>query len=83
MATDGFVHLHNHTEYSMLDGAARIEELVIAAKADGQKALGITDHGNLYGVIEFYEVCRTVSYTHLIKKAGQRLRFAQVIGREK
>ena len=46
---DGFVHLHNHTEYSMLDGAARVEELVAAAVADGQRALGITDHGNLYG----------------------------------
>ena len=66
MATDGFVHLHNHTEYSMLDGAARIEELVIAAKADGQKALGITDHGNLYGVIEFYEVCRKHDITPII-----------------
>jgi len=55
---EGFVHLHNHTEYSMLDGAARVEELVLAAKADGQSALGITDHGNLYGVIDFYETCR-------------------------
>jgi DNA polymerase-3 subunit alpha len=55
---DGFVHLHNHTEYSMLDGAARIEEMVDAAVADGQGAIGITDHGNLYGVIEFFEACR-------------------------
>jgi DNA polymerase-3 subunit alpha len=55
---EGFVHLHNHTEYSMLDGAARVEELVLAAKADGQRAIGITDHGNLYGVIDFYEACR-------------------------
>ena len=55
---EGFVHLHNHTEYSMLDGAARVEEMVLAAKADGQRAIGITDHGNLYGVIDFYEACR-------------------------
>ena len=55
---DGFVHLHNHTEYSMLDGAARLEEMVLAAKADGQTAIGITDHGNLYGAIDFYETCR-------------------------
>ncbi len=54
---EGFVHLHNHTEYSMLDGAARIEDLVVAAKADGQNAIAITDHGNLYGVIDFYETC--------------------------
>ncbi len=55
---ESFVHLHNHTEYSMLDGAARVEEMVLAAKADGQAAIGITDHGNLYGVIDFYESCR-------------------------
>jgi DNA polymerase-3 subunit alpha len=63
---EGFVHLHNHTEYSMLDGAARVEELVLAAKADGQKALGITDHGNLYGVIDFYEACRKHGVTPII-----------------
>jgi DNA polymerase III subunit alpha len=63
---DGFVHLHNHTEYSMLDGAARVEDLVLAAKADGQRALGITDHGNLYGVIEFYETCRRHGVTPII-----------------
>ena len=55
---ESFVHLHNHTEYSMLDGAARVEEMVLAAKADGQRAIGITDHGNLYGVIDFYETCK-------------------------
>ncbi|MGC2484699.1 MAG: DNA polymerase III subunit alpha [Acidimicrobiales bacterium] len=54
---EGFVHLHNHTEYSMLDGAARVDEMVLAAKADGQNAIAITDHGNLYGVIDFYQSC--------------------------
>jgi DNA polymerase-3 subunit alpha len=63
---DGFVHLHNHTEYSMLDGAARVEELVLAAKADGQRAIGITDHGNLYGVIDFYEAARRHGLTPII-----------------
>ena len=63
---DSFVHLHNHTEYSMLDGAARVEELVLAAKADGQGALGITDHGNMYGVIDFYETCRKNGVTPII-----------------
>ena len=53
--SEEFVHLHNHTEFSMLDGAARVDELVSAAAADGQRALAITDHGNLYGVIDFYE----------------------------
>ncbi len=66
MAADGFVHLHNHTEYSMLDGAARIEEMVQAAINDGQRAIGITDHGNMYGVIEFYETCRKLGVTPII-----------------
>ena len=64
--TEGFVHLHNHTEYSMLDGAARVDELVLAAKADGQGAIAITDHGNLYGVIDFYEACRKHGVTPII-----------------
>ncbi len=55
---DSFTHLHVHTEYSMLDGAARLSQLVAAAVADGQPALGITDHGNMYGVLEFYSECR-------------------------
>ena len=50
----------------MLDGAARIEEMVLAAKADGQTAIGITDHGNLYGIIEFYETCRKHGITPIL-----------------
>ena len=55
---DSFTHLHVHTEFSMLDGAARLDELVAKAVADGQPALGITDHGNMYGVLEFFKECR-------------------------
>src|SRR6188472_2956973 len=55
---DSFTHLHVHTEFSMLDGAARLDELVAKAVADGQPALGITDHGNMYGTLEFYKECR-------------------------
>jgi DNA polymerase III subunit alpha len=55
---DSFTHLHVHTEYSMLDGAARLDDLVAAAAADGQPALGMTDHGNMYGVLEFYKECK-------------------------
>ena len=55
---DSFTHLHVHTEFSMLDGAARLDELVAKAVQDGQPALGITDHGNMYGVLEFYKECR-------------------------
>jgi len=57
-ATKSFAHLHTHTEYSMLDGASRLGDLVAAAVADGQPALGITDHGNMYGVLDFYAACR-------------------------
>ena len=55
--TRSFVHLHTHTEFSMLDGAARIPDAVAAAVNDGQPALGITDHGNMYGVLDFYKGC--------------------------
>ncbi|MBX3313608.1 MAG: DNA polymerase III subunit alpha [Actinobacteria bacterium] len=55
---DSFTHLHVHTEYSMLDGAARIDDVVAAAAADGQPALGITDHGNMYGILPFYKSCK-------------------------
>ena len=58
MAQGSFAHLHTHTEFSMLDGAARVDELVAAAAADGQPALAITDHGNMYGVLDFYRACR-------------------------
>ncbi len=54
---DGFVHLHNHTEYSMLDGAAKIKPMVAEAVRLGQPALGITDHGYLFGAYEFYKEC--------------------------
>ena len=50
-----FVHLHVHTEYSLLDGACRIKELVKSAAAKGQKALAITDHGVMYGAVDFYK----------------------------
>ena len=55
--TDSFTHLHVHTEFSMLDGAARLDEMVAKAVADGQPAIGMTDHGNMYGTLEFYKEC--------------------------
>ena len=61
-----FVHLHQHTEYSMLDGAARVDDLVDAAVADGQPALAITDHGNMYGVLEFYNACHEAGIKPII-----------------
>jgi DNA polymerase III subunit alpha len=53
-----FCHLHNHTEYSLLDGANRIPEMVAAAKDMGMEALAISDHGVMFGVMEFYFECR-------------------------
>ncbi len=52
-----FVHLHNHTHYSFLDGACKIEDIVLKAKELKFPALAITDHGNMCGVIEFYQTC--------------------------
>jgi DNA polymerase-3 subunit alpha len=58
---DSFVHLHVHTEYSILDGAAKVQPLIEAAIADGQTAIAMTDHGNVHAAYEFY---------HAAKKAG-------------
>jgi DNA polymerase-3 subunit alpha len=57
MAEPEFVHLHVHSEYSLLDGANRIPDLVESAKKDGQRAIALTDHGNLFGSIEHYQAC--------------------------
>ena len=53
-----FVHLHLHTEYSLLDGAARISEIADKALSDGQRAVAITDHGVMYGAVEFYDAMK-------------------------
>jgi DNA polymerase-3 subunit alpha len=55
MPGDSFVHLHLHTEYSLLDGTIRMRELIKQAAEFGMPAVAITDHGNLYGAIEFYQ----------------------------
>jgi DNA polymerase-3 subunit alpha len=67
MAAPGsFVHLHCHTHYSLLDGASRIPELVQHVKSLGMTAVAITDHGNLYGAIEFYRECNTAGINPII-----------------
>src|SRR5207248_10862233 len=58
MSRRPFVHLHCHSHYSLLDGASRIPELVGRAKELGMNALALTDHGNLYGAIEFFRECK-------------------------
>ncbi|WP_022880649.1 DNA polymerase III subunit alpha [Gryllotalpicola ginsengisoli] len=55
MASDSFVHLHVHSEYSMLDGAARIKPLVDAAIEQGMPAVAVTDHGNMFGAFDFWK----------------------------
>ena len=61
-----FVHLHVHTEYSLLDGACKIKELVKLAASLGQKAIAITDHGVMYGVIDFYKACNAAGIKPVI-----------------
>ncbi len=53
-----FIHLHNHTDYSLLDGAASIKKMVAKAKSLGMKHLAITDHGNMFGALHFYRECK-------------------------
>ncbi|HEV3237572.1 MAG TPA: PHP domain-containing protein [Gemmataceae bacterium] len=66
MPERSFVHLHCHSHYSLLDGASRIPELVARAKELGMNALALTDHGNLYGAIEFYRECTDVGINPII-----------------
>ena len=53
-----FTHLHCHTTYSLLDGANKVGSLIKHVKSQGMSAIAITDHGNLYGALEFYQACR-------------------------
>jgi len=64
--TPPFVHLHLHSQYSLLDGAIRIEDLIAKAKECGMQALAITDHGNMFGAVEFYLKCRKAGIKPLI-----------------
>ncbi|MFH1980076.1 MAG: DNA polymerase III subunit alpha [Patescibacteria group bacterium] len=61
-----FTHLHNHSHYSLLDGVVKIDELIKATKEDGQTALALTDHGVMYGVIEFYQKCKKAGIKPII-----------------
>ena len=54
----GFVHLHNHSDYSLLDGAQKIKPMVQKVKALGMRSIALTDHGNLFGAMEFYSCCK-------------------------
>ena len=61
-----FTHLHVHTQYSILDGATRIKDMIAKAKEDGMPAVAITDHGNMFGVKAFYDECKKQSFKGII-----------------
>ena len=61
-----FVHLHLHTEYSMLDGMAKIKSAVKKAKSLGMPAIAMTDHGNMYGAVQFYDTCKAAGIKPII-----------------
>ena len=64
--TKGFVHLHLHTEYSMLDGAARLESLAKEVVRQGESAIAMTDHGNVFGAFDFYKTMKKVGVKPII-----------------
>ena len=66
MAADSFVHLHVHSEYSMLDGAARIGPMVQEAVAQGMPAIAVTDHGNTFAAFEFYKAAKDAGIKPII-----------------
>jgi len=61
-----FVHLHNHSEFSLLDGLSKVKNMVAHAKALGMPALAITDHGSMYGVIKFYMAAKAAGIKPII-----------------
>ena len=66
---EDFIHLHVHTYYSILDGQSSIERLVNKAIGDGMKGMAITDHGDMFGIKEFHDICHNVNKKR--KEAGQ------------
>ncbi|MCW2581848.1 MAG: polymerase alpha subunit [Klenkia sp.] len=69
-SSENFVHLHVHTEYSMLDGAAKLPELTKAAAAQGMPALAMTDHGNVFGAYDFYKQSTAAGVKPIIGMEG-------------
>ena len=69
-----FVHLHVHTQYSILDGQASISKLVDKAIANGMKGMAVTDHGNMFGIKEFF------NYVKKLKGKNKELDFKPIFG---
>ncbi|QOJ28522.1 MAG: DNA polymerase III subunit alpha [Ignavibacteriales bacterium] len=87
-----FIHLHNHTHYSLMDGAASVKALVMAAKKQGMQSVAITDHGVMYGVPEFYRKCKEEgikpiigmeAYIVLDRSRSEKTKQEEVNGRKK
>ena len=81
----GFVHLHLHTEYSLLDGACRIKDIPAAARAMGHTAVAITDHGAMFGAVEFWRTCKKADIKPIIGcevYVAPNSRFEKIAGRE-
>ena len=73
-----FIHLHTHSHYSLLDGMTKLEQMVKIAKEHSMPAIALTDHGNMYGAIEFYKLCKKEGVKPIIgveayMTAGSRL----------
>ena len=66
MSTQKFVHLHVHSDFSLLDASAKINDLVSRAKELGMDALALTDHGNMFGVLRFEQACRKAGIKPII-----------------
>lgn len=85
MSQEQFVHLHVHSEFSLLDGAARIPELAARAAELGMPAIALTDHGVMYGAIDFYRACRERGIKPIIGcevYVARRTRFERVPGQD-
>ena len=65
-----FVHLHVHSEYSLLDGLSRVKDLAKRAKELNQPAIALTDHGSMHGIIEFYRACRAAEVKPILGVEG-------------
>ncbi len=74
MTDQQFVHLHVHTEYSLLDGLSKIKKLVTRAAEHGMSALAITDHGTMFGVIDFYRACKNAGIKPILGVEGYMAR---------
>jgi histidinol phosphatase-like PHP family hydrolase len=82
MPADPFVHLHLHTEYSLLDGAIRMKELMKKAADLDMPAVAMTDHGNLYGAIEFYQAAKKQGIKPIIGCEAYMAPGSSLIGRK-